>query len=113
MEPNENQGSTDPQPASVPPPHPGSPSPEGTPSTPTGLSKDDRLWASLAHLGGIITSFIGPLVIWFVKREESAFVDNQAKEAANFQISVAIVMVVAFVLMFIPVINCIVWIVPI
>jgi uncharacterized Tic20 family protein len=42
--------------------------------------------AMLAHLLGIFTYFLGPLIIWLVKKEQSRFVDDQAKEALNFQI---------------------------
>ena len=57
----------------------------------TEVSSDDRLWALLAHLSYFVFAVFGPLIIWLVKREESAFVENQAKEALNFQLSVLIV----------------------
>lgn len=65
---------------------------------PAGPSKDDRTWAMAAHLLGIVTSltglgFIGPLVIWAIKKDESAFVADQAKESLNFQITLIIVWV--------------------
>jgi hypothetical protein len=52
-----------------------------------------------ALIGGIVTAgwagslgcFIGPLVIWLVKKETMPFVDDQGKEALNFNITVAIV----------------------
>lgn len=52
-----------------------------------------------ALLGGIITAgwagsigcFVGPLVIWLVKKDTMPFVDDQGKEALNFNITVAIV----------------------
>ena len=34
--------------------------------------------------------FIGPLVIWLIKKDTMPFVDDQAKEALNFNITVAI-----------------------
>jgi len=40
----------------------------------------------LAHLLGIILGFIGPLIIWLTKKDQSPFVDDQGKEALNFQI---------------------------
>lgn len=51
---------------------------------------DQRLWAMLAHLGGLLISFLAPLVIWLVLRERGAYVEDQAKEALNFQITLAI-----------------------
>ena len=46
--------------------------------------------AMLAHLITFVSSFIGPLVIYLVKKDESAFVGDQAKEVLNFHISVII-----------------------
>jgi uncharacterized Tic20 family protein len=62
-------------------------------------STDDRNLAMLAHLLGIVTGFIGALIIWVIKKDQSAFVDEQAKEALNFQITMLIAFVVASVLM--------------
>lgn len=65
-----------------------------------GISSDDRLWATLAHLSIVAVALIGPLVIWLVKKEESPFVEDQAKEALNFHISVfiaSLVLMITFV----------------
>ena len=64
---------------------------------PTAVSSDDRTMAMLAHLLGILTAFIGPLVIWLINKDkpEKAFVNDQAKEALNFQITVTIAYIVA------------------
>ena len=62
--------------------------------------QDERQWAMFAHLsalvGGLLTSaiggwgfFIGPLVIWLMKKETMPFVADQAKEALNFNITVS------------------------
>ena len=59
---------------------------------------DERLWAMLGHLGGIVLGFIAPLVVWLVYRERSGFVDDQGKEALNFQIAVLIGYVVGSIL---------------
>jgi uncharacterized Tic20 family protein len=68
--------------------------------TPTEVNKDARTFAMLAHLLAIFTSFVGPLVIWLVKKDEHPFVDEQGKEALNFQITVAIAYIVAGLLSF-------------
>jgi uncharacterized Tic20 family protein len=47
----------------------------------------DRQWASLAHLGGIL-SFLPSLIIWLVFKDRGRFTDAEAKEALNFQITV-------------------------
>jgi uncharacterized Tic20 family protein len=62
---------------------------------------DERLWATLAHVGPILTSFLAPLLIWLILRDRSRFVDDQGKEALNFQIFLAIVYVVGVLTTFI------------
>jgi len=42
---------------------------------------------------------IGPLVVWLLKKDTSAFVDEHGKEAINFQLSMTLYIVVAFALM--------------
>jgi hypothetical protein len=63
-------------------------------------NKDARTFAMLAHLLGIFTCFVGPLVIWLVKKDEHPFVDEQGKEALNFQITIAIAFIAASLLSF-------------
>lgn len=59
--------------------------------------KDARMWATICHLSGLagltvipLVGLIAPLVIWLIKREDDPFIDDQGKEAVNFQITVAI-----------------------
>jgi uncharacterized Tic20 family protein len=68
------------------------------PQPSTEVSKDARMWAMLCHLLGLFTCFIGPLIIWLIKKEEDPFIDNQGKEALNFQITVAIAGIVSALL---------------
>jgi uncharacterized protein len=56
---------------------------------------DQRLWAMLGHLGGILIGFIAPLVVMLVFGERSPFVRRNAVEALNFNITVAIASLVA------------------
>ena len=64
------------------------------------------MFAHLSALaGGLLSSwigglgvFIGPLVIWLMKREEMPFVDDQGKEALNFNITFAAIALVLVVL---------------
>jgi uncharacterized Tic20 family protein len=58
-------------------------------------NKDARTMAMLCHLLAIFTSFVGPLIIWLIKKEQSPYVDKQGKEALNFQITVVIASFVA------------------
>ena len=57
----------------------------------------ERSSAVIAHVSGLFT-ILGPILVYFLKRDESAFVEDQAAEALNFQISVAIA-AVAFALL--------------
>jgi uncharacterized protein len=74
-----------------------------------GISAEERQWAMFAHLsalaGGILTSaiggwgfFIGPLVIWLMKKDTMPFVADQAKEALNFNITVSGIFVILMIL---------------
>jgi len=67
---------------------------------------DEKLFGMLAHLLGIVSSFIGALVIWQIKKEESPFVTDQGKEALNFQITIASAYVALMLLSFIPIVGC-------
>src|SRR5213082_4036212 len=55
---------------------------------------EERSWGMLAHLSSVIAillggmSFLGPLIVWIVKKDQSPFVADQGKEALNFQIAV-------------------------
>ena len=83
-------------PESVIPPSPSEPPLDATPTA------EERQWAMFAHLssllGAILTApfghgwgcFIGPLIIWLVKKDTMPFVNDQGKEALNFNITVAI-----------------------
>lgn len=73
----------------------------------TDYSKDERMWAMLAHIAavtGFVIPFgniIGPLLIWILKKEEFPFVNDQGKESLNFQISITIYVLISVVLVFI------------
>jgi uncharacterized Tic20 family protein len=58
------------------------------------VSNDVKNMGVLCHLLGLFTCFVGPLVIWLLKKDEMPFVDHHGKEALNFQITLAIVYVI-------------------
>jgi uncharacterized Tic20 family protein len=64
------------------------------------ISKDAKNMAMLCHLLAIFTGFLGPLIIWLIKKDDTPFVDDQGKEALNFQITVLIAMIVSGLLTF-------------
>ncbi|MCF8232282.1 MAG: DUF4870 domain-containing protein [Bacteroidales bacterium] len=57
---------------------------------------EEKKWAMLVHfsaLSGLFIPFgnlLGPLVVWLLKKDQSVFVDDQGKEALNFQLSMLI-----------------------
>ncbi len=55
-----------------------------------GAVPGDRSLAQLVHILGLLTGFLGPLILWLIKRDEDPFASQHAVEALNFQITVAI-----------------------
>jgi len=81
-------------------------------------SQEDRTLAMLTHLSGIILGFIVPLVIWLVNKDKSdkAWLNDQAKEALNFQITILIGYIAGTVLTIIligPLISLAAWVVSV
>lgn len=89
-----------PPPAPAPPPAYGAAPPPAYAAGPVQpLSDSDaRMWAMLAHIGGILFSFVAPLVVWAIFKERSRFVEEQSKEALNFQITLVIAYIVGSIL---------------
>jgi len=61
------------------------------------INKDARQWAMFCHLAGlagiivpVIGNIVAPLIIWQIKKDEHPFVNEQGKEAVNFQISMSL-----------------------
>lgn len=88
----------DPPPAGSPPPV--TPDPSQVAYTGPAPDKDAKTMAMLCHLLGIFTSFLGPLIIWLMKKDTSPFVDDQGKEALNFQIAAAIASLICIPLIY-------------
>jgi uncharacterized protein len=98
------------QPAAAPP---GWGQPGGPPTGPSGFpggppagwgqqggprSSEDTTWALLAHLSVLVLGFVGPLVVYLVKKDSSPFVKEHAAEALNWAITLTIATVVSVVL---------------
>ena len=70
----------------------------------SGATNEERQWALFTHLSallGFLVPFgnvLGPLIFWQIKKNESAFADDQGKEALNFQITFTLVMLGLIVL---------------
>ena len=64
-------------------------------------SNDDKNIATVTHLGGTVFSFIPGLLVWALKKDDSLYIADQAKEALNFQITVLIAQFIAGILVMI------------
>jgi uncharacterized Tic20 family protein len=72
--------------------------------------EDERRWAMFAHLsilvGGLLSSgwaggigyFVGPLIVWMLKRDTMPFVADQGREALNFALTVSLACLVLLLL---------------
>jgi len=58
-------------------------------------SNDDKNIATITHFGGAIFSFIPSLLVWLLKKDDSAFISDQAREALNFQITMLLAQFIA------------------
>jgi len=70
------------------------------------LTQDEKTMATMAHLGtflGMMIPGLGnvlvPFLIWFLKKDESEYIDRHAKEALNFQITITTLLFAAALLM--------------
>lgn len=68
---------------------------------PPGPDAEARKWAMLCHyaafawlLAPMIGNVIGPLLVWQLKRESDPYVDQQGREALNFQITASLALLV-------------------
>jgi len=60
-------------------------------------TSDEKTMAVLSHVLTFVASILAPLIIYLVKKNESAFVEAHAKESLNFQITLLIICVVLFI----------------
>ncbi|MCJ8168206.1 DUF4870 domain-containing protein [Atopomonas sediminilitoris] len=68
---------------------------------PNPVNQEVRQWAMLCHfsaflwlLAPMIGNVIGPLIVWQIKKDLDPLVDDQGKEALNFQISVSLALII-------------------
>lgn len=78
---------------------------EVTPTTPT---PEERNWAVLCHLSALLGFVIwglgivlGPLIVWLIRKDTMPFVNDQGREALNFQITVLLAGIVCSALVFV------------
>ncbi|MCG6116613.1 MAG: DUF4870 domain-containing protein [Aquimonas sp.] len=83
--------------------------PPAAPAEPSGALTPDSgerqfgLFLHLSALLGFLVPFanlIAPLVMWQIKKNESIFIDDQGKEAVNFQITLTLAAIVLAIVAF-------------
>jgi uncharacterized Tic20 family protein len=65
---------------------------------------DSRRWAMIAHLSAFAgawfaLAFVGPLIVYLIKRDEDPFVRDQAAEALNFNLSMLLYSIVGGIIL--------------
>lgn len=86
-----------------PPPPPGPPPAAPPPGVPYQQAQqlspaDEKLWATLVHIGGIFFGFIPALIGYLVLKDRGPFVRAHTATALNFQITMTIAAVVSAIL---------------
>jgi uncharacterized Tic20 family protein len=81
---------------------------ETTPPPVSVTASNTRTWIVLCHASALLGLFFhflghifGPLIVWLLKRGESAEIDTHGKESLNFQLSMLIYDAVAVLLCFV------------
>jgi hypothetical protein len=66
--------------------------------------QDVRTWSMLCHLAALagflfsLGSVIGPLIVWQIKKNELPEIEPHGKEAVNFQLTILIVNIIAWII---------------
>lgn len=88
----------------------GNPDQAGAPQPARPIQDSAKTWAMACHLAGYakytavpFANILAPLIIWILKKDEDPLIDDQGKEAINFQISVTL-----YALVCIPMFFCVV-----
>ncbi|PLR98850.1 DUF4870 domain-containing protein [Bacillus sp. T33-2] len=62
------------------------------------VKNEERLLAAAIYGISFFTAFIGPLVIWLVKKDESSYIDYHGREYFNFLISYTVYAIISSIL---------------
>lgn len=85
-----------PPPPPAQPPQPPNPYQQNPPLSPA----DEKLWATLIHIGGILFGFLPALIGYLVLKDKGPFIRAHSATALNFQITLVIAYVVGTILTF-------------
>lgn len=71
--------------------------PAAAPISGAAPTQDERTWGMIAHLSAFAVfvfplggNILAPLIIWLIRRDSSAYVEMEAREALNFNITVSL-----------------------
>lgn len=71
------------------------------------LPAEERNWAMLCHLSALLgfvlvpsANVFAPLIVWLLKKNDSAFIDEHGRESLNFHISLWIYGLISSLLWF-------------
>lgn len=75
-------------------------------ATPSGpgvapASKDEGNMGLLLFILCIVTGFIGPLILWLMKKDGSRYINEEGKEVLNWCITFVLAYIVSVILMFV------------
>ncbi|WP_394552101.1 DUF4870 domain-containing protein [Agromyces sp. MMS24-JH15] len=97
-----------PPPGSPPPPPPGPPGSNPYQQSAPLSPSDEKLWATLIHIGGALFNFLPALIGYLVLKDKGPFIREHTATALNFQLTVLIAYIVSFALSFI-LIGLVLW----
>jgi uncharacterized protein len=72
-------------------------------------TSDEKTLAILCHILTFVAWFIAPLIIFLIKKDDSKFVADHAKESINFQITIFLASIVAIILMIVIIGIFLIW----
>lgn len=70
----------------------------------TATTQEQRKWGMAIHLAALtglllpLGLVLGPMIVWMLKKNDSAYLDSQGKKALNFQLTILIIAFVFAVL---------------
>jgi len=79
-----------------------------TSSAPAGTpSKDECTMAMLIYILALLTGWLGPLILWLIKKDSSQFINYHGKEVLNFTITFFVAYIISWLLIFVFFIGCV------
>ena len=64
------------------------------------IDANAKQWALFAHLSALLLGWLGPLIIYLVKKDEHPYIADQSREALNFNLSFLLYFIVGGIVTF-------------